>query len=285
MARSRPSQRSLTAHLSNLHLLLRSPYFSTWPLKVRFFSADVRRVWDLWCQRVDGGLPSNIVISDGIAASSVQQIKTDYGEIQSYLEKATFLLDDPEDLRCKVCQAQILPMAELVVVCPQMNCHCIAHLLCLSEKFLSAEESDKFVPTQGICPACKEIVQWPLMMQELTLRCRGEKELQSILRKKRRNDNKRPDGNSVDKDTKSIDSMLDEINPVTRHLPTAESGTSYAAGKQPPDQDPRGDSPLDENWLDTLDFGSDSEVGDRLAPKPKQLPPRTEIVIEDSDEG
>ena len=36
---------SLTDKLSNLHLLLRVPYFSQWPLEVRFFSEDVYKVW------------------------------------------------------------------------------------------------------------------------------------------------------------------------------------------------------------------------------------------------
>ena len=44
---------SILDKLSNLHLLLRVPYFSKWPLEVRFFSEDVYHSWQGWCERVD----------------------------------------------------------------------------------------------------------------------------------------------------------------------------------------------------------------------------------------
>ena len=54
------------AHLEDLHSLLRSTYFSSWPLRVRFFCADVYRVWRAWNDRVDSRLPDNVkVIIDG----------------------------------------------------------------------------------------------------------------------------------------------------------------------------------------------------------------------------
>lgn len=282
--------------MSNLHLLLRSPYFSGWPLKMRFFSADVHRVWGLWCQRVDGRLPSNVnVIADGVSGAedgprgddrvgSVQRIMADYSHIQGYLEKAAFLLDDPEDLRCQVCEVQVLPMDELVVVCPHVHCHCIAHLLCLSEKFLNdAEEPDQFVPTHGICPACKEVVKWSLMMQELTLRCRGRKELQDILRKKAKKDNQTLDGSSADKHI-STGPAIDETKLSARNPPTTESVTRGGSAEewQSPDTISQRDSPLDESWLDALEVGSGPDLGDR--PKSEQPSQRTEIVIDDSDE-
>lgn len=294
--RARRTARSLTAHLSNLHLLLRSTYFSGWPLKVRFFRADVYRIWNLWNERVDGDLPDNIiVIPDGDCGSqngprgedcvdNVLNIKADYSKIQDYLEKATFLLDDSQGLRCKVCEAQVIPMNELVLVCPQMNCHGIAHLLCLSEKTLNATENpDEFVPTHAICPACKENVAWPLMMQELTLRCRGEKELRSILRKKKKRDNKNSNDGSGEANT---DPVVNKAHSPAQSRPTVSPAkeTSLPTGGQHFDENDREDSPLDEGWLEDLEVGSDSDAGDRLGTRSKPNPPRTEIIIEDSDE-
>ena len=293
--RARRSARSLTAHLSNLHLLLRSPYFSGWPLKVRFFCVDVYRVWNLWNERVDGDLPPNIiVIPDGNCApqisprsescvGSIQNIKADYSKIQDYLEKATFLLDDSEGLRCKVCEAQVNPMDELVLICPQTNCHGISHLLCLSEKAINAtENSNEFVPTHAICPACKETIAWSLMMQELTLRCRGEKELRSILRKKRKmskedsnNSSGEPNSNSAVNEAHSLAQSPQKMSSVKEScLPT---GGMYF------DENDREDSPLDEAWLEDLEFGSDSDTVDWPGTRSKSNAPRAEIVIDDSD--
>lgn len=293
--RARGSARSLTAHLSNLHRLLRSAYFSSWPLKVRFFCADVYRVWNLWNERVDGPIPDNIrVIRDGNCGppndssgddcvGSAQNIKADYSKIRDYLEKANFVLEDSERRRCKVCEAQVMPMEEPVLVCPQMNCHCIAHLLCLSERFLNATENpDQLVPTHGICPACKETVHWPLMMQELTLRCRGEKELRSILRKKKK-DNK----SSEDGLTEMHTDCVDEADSLVRNLPTVDpvQKSCFPTVEKQRDRDDRDLSPLDEDWLEALEFGSDSDADGRLTTQPKHNPSRIEIVIEDSDEA
>lgn len=252
-------------------------------------------MWNLWCQRVDGRLPRNIsVIADGSSGAEddtcggdrvggVQHITTDYRDLQDYLEKATFLLDDPEDLCCEVCEKQALPVDELVVICPQSQCHCIAHLLCLSHKFIiAADEPDQLVPTQGICPACKEIIQWPLMMQELTLRCRGERELQTTLKKKGRRDNQISNDKSADKRI-SADSTIDETNPLAHDSATAGSVTRSggAEGQRSSGGNARCDSPLDESWLDALEL-TDFDVD--ATPQSKQASSRTEIVIDDSDE-
>lgn len=289
--RARRSARSLTAHLSDLHLLLRSGYFSNWPLTVRFFCADVYRVWNLWNERADGHLPHHIqIIPDGncgppndssgdYRVGSAEHIRPDHSGIRNYLEKATFLLEDSEDLRCKVCEAHLIPMEELVLVCPQANCYSTAHLICLSERFLNAAENpDQLVPTDGICPACKETVKWPLMMQELTLRCRGEKELRSILRKKRKEDNRSSNNGRAERHADAVD----DVDSLAQNLPTPDLGfhiENYGDGNN------RDDSPLDEDWLDALEVGSGSDTGDRLTTQSKQNPPRVEIVIEDSDEA
>src|SRR2546421_513401 len=60
--RSGRSSVVLTATMAHLHLLLRSVYFSVWPLEVRFFSADVYRVCEAWCERASGLLPDGIEV-------------------------------------------------------------------------------------------------------------------------------------------------------------------------------------------------------------------------------
>lgn len=242
-------------------------------------------MWNLWGERVDGGLPGHVrVIPDGSCeagdgdgrAGYVQDIKVDYSVIQEYLEKARFLLDDPEGIRCELCDASMIPAEELVVVCPQKDCHRVYHLLCLSARFLSAiDNPDQLVPTHGTCPGCDNVVRWPLMMQELTLRCRAEKELQAVLRKKKRQDPKRKDDCTV---------------PEPAMDPMEEGGLAEISNKSVPGEcsnttgnnKDREDSPLDETWIDEV-LGSDVEAGDQLKTESKQPPTRTEIVIGDSD--
>lgn len=268
----RRTRRSMKAHLEDLHVLLRSNYFSNWPLRVRFFSADVYRQWKAWSDRVDDSLPSHIqIILDGDCdllhnqtdkgdkVESVHNIQTRYTNIDEYLEKAALLLDDPTDLRCKICHGRVIPKDELVVVCPQTACHCTSHMSCLSASFLAAAgEPDRFVPMHGTCPACKKTIKWPVIMQEMTLRRRGDKELRAILRKKKRRDNQ-----NRKKDAKGV------------------QGT--ATTEQDSFDDSADDDALDENWIEEQASESDSDTEIPNA-RSKPAPPRLEIVIEDSED-
>ncbi|KAE8150109.1 structure-specific endonuclease subunit slx1 [Aspergillus avenaceus] len=282
--RARGPARSLKKHIENLHALLRSTYFSHWPLKVRFFSADAYQLWRIWSDRVNGAIPKHIgIILDGGCADdnqpgtgnprvgSVQQIQPDYSKISGYLEKAAFRLDDPGDLRCSICRVLVDPKDELVVVCPQERCYCINHLLCLSARFLdSTRDPERLVPMSGTCPECRQIVEWPLVMQELTLRNRGKKELEAVLRKK-----KRSDGRTI-----AAQSDIGTAAVETRgSLPSADTQTGWKDGL---DENNPEDFPLDEDWIESLAPESDSEMGDPQRPLPVG-PSRVEIVIEDSD--
>ena len=226
---------------------------------------------------MDGSLPSHIrIILDGDcpgrgqhnAVGSVQNIEPTYNKIAHYLEKAAFLLDDPNDLHCKVCQAQVVPKDELVAVCPQTSCHCISHLSCLATRFLNASgEPDCLVPMHGTCPACETDIQWPVIMQELSLRRRGEKELRTILRRKKKGDNQQRKIESNARDAPRLDAAS------IMHLDEMDSSDDLAH-----------DDPLDEKWAEGFASESDSDTDTRQKAQPKPPPSRLEIVIEDSED-
>jgi structure-specific endonuclease subunit SLX1 len=50
---------------------------------------------------------------------------------------------------------------------------------------LGVEEHDSILPIAGTCPKCHGPVKWGDMMTELTLRLRGAKEVDKLLKKKR----------------------------------------------------------------------------------------------------
>ncbi|KAJ5647251.1 Structure-specific endonuclease subunit slx1 [Penicillium lividum] len=270
------SRRSLTAHLEDLHTLLRSTYFSTWPLRVRFFRADVYRVWRAWNDRVDTPLSNDKVILDGDCSmqvgvsdnqrvGSIQNLSVDYTPLERYLEKSMFILDDSDELQCHICKAPVKPTTQQIVMCPQTLCRGTNHLLCLSTYFLNAgDDSDALVPIQGNCPTCKETVEWPLMMQELSLRNRAEKEARTILRRKERRERK---------ELAKTSSSQGSPKKLTATRDTSVEPTSTLTENDPL---------LDDDWCDRVELESDTEFssGKRTRPSP---PTRLEIVIEDSD--
>ncbi|PTU21052.1 hypothetical protein P175DRAFT_0438342, partial [Aspergillus ochraceoroseus IBT 24754] len=276
---ARRTRLSLQAHLEDLHLLLRTRYFAAWPLTVRFFAADVHRVWKGWCDRVDGVVPRHItVVGDGDCEEAplgqqgagkskvggVKNIQTDYAHIYGYLEKGMDLAENLAGLHCHLCEIQF-NQEDLVTVCPQASCKCVTHLICLSTKFLDrASDEDRFVPLEGNCPACNETVPWQLLMQELSIRTRGRVMFQAMRRKEKR---------KAQKGTKKGSNMPEGVQysaaPVTDSETVLDLSQAHAHVS---DED---NLSLDDNWAELLN--SESE------PETKTNPPRVEIVIEDSD--
>jgi structure-specific endonuclease subunit SLX1 len=273
--RRRPARprSSLTDKLSNLHLLLRSPYFSRLPLEVNFFCEDVYRVWQTWCERVDGRLPHHIKIrldlkeeQDGAGTTSVgllskrrrldlvgnggvEGVDTTYASLRQTLEKGQFVFDHDEQLDCDVCKNPLALDQDLIVICPHGACRSISHVECLSKLFLAEGEgqADAIVPISGNCPSCAKGVRWVTLMKELSLRIRGAKEVQKILKKK--------SGAKVD-----ISEDEDEADAMTA------------------------DDTADENLDDVLSVTSvDSEFSTVTTPSALQSG-RSDAIVEDSDD-
>lgn len=272
--RSSRARRSLTAHLEDLHMLLRAKYFANWPLRIRFFCIDVYRVWKIWNERVDARFPESKVILDGDCqdpqeepsrrVGSIQNISTDYTPLENHLEKSMFLLQDAEDLQCQICKASVIPGTEQIVVCSQATCRGTSHVLCLSEHFLEGlGNPDVFIPTHGTCPACKETVQWPLLMKEMNLRNRAEKEVRTILRRKEKRERKETSQASPAKRKKKASARETSVEP-----------TASLIGSDPP---------LEDDWCEREQWESDTEHGVQQRTISTEKGSKMEIVIEDSE--
>jgi hypothetical protein len=112
------------------------------------------------------------------------------------------------------------------------------------------------------------------MMQELSFRSRGGKKLQATLKQKKRGDcriNNVPGEETVD-----VAAAAEPCN-----FPVA--GDSAKGPKEDSDEVMQDDIALDDDWVDSLVLESDPEIGDPPKNHPA-MPPRVEIVIEDSDD-
>lgn len=206
--RSRP-RASLSKSIPDLHLLLRSEYFSKWPLEVRFFSIEAYQAWRAYCDRADSRLNLSIEVSfrptsidnvesrqvsekdsssKELTSSGVQNIDPTYKPLAKFVEKGQSLLVAGADPRCAICGGVINPAKDLLVLCSQFDCQSTSHIHCLSNEFLTrARNPDLVFPSTGKCPSCKSALQWAELMKELTLRNRGPKLVYDILKKTRNN--------------------------------------------------------------------------------------------------
>lgn len=203
---------SMIDKLSNLHLLLRAPYFSKWPLELRFFNQSVHKSWTAYSERVDDQIRPDIPILldlaqpaesedeinsaqkpskkrkiDLIGKGGVEGIDPTYAKFQTVLQKLQHRIDDKSDsLVCEICEIHLNVNKDLFNICLDRDCTCMTHLSCLSARFLEGAQQGTIVPKEGQCPSCNTRLQWADLMRVLSLRLRGEKEVKKLLKRRNR---------------------------------------------------------------------------------------------------
>ncbi|KAG9244711.1 hypothetical protein BJ878DRAFT_397805, partial [Calycina marina] len=198
---------TVSSLLSNLHLLLRVPSFLRWPLSVRFFNPDVHESWLKMCKTAREPIRSSVPIvtdfppdaipdsedegteiegpkkrqkvSHGIGALGVE-----YEEFREHVVKAKEIFEFEREGRCAVCEEDLEHDAGIYTICPSPGCQSVTHLTCLSKHFLE-DDKNTLIPTEGSCPSCNLELKWISVVKELSLRMRGQKEVEKLLRVKR----------------------------------------------------------------------------------------------------
>lgn len=198
--RKRPARPrlGLTERLANLHLLLRSSSFERWPLRVTFYAEDVHRVWLRWLNQHpeltgNGGLREGLRVTldnstkpaesaEGDAPTGIRAIDVTYAPLKDNLAKSRTLLAEPDQRNCTLCSTALSTSGASTLVCPNTDCHATTHITCLSAHFLSASPSETLLPTIGQCPSCEAPLEWQDLVKELSLRMRGEKEVETLFK-------------------------------------------------------------------------------------------------------
>ncbi|KAI1414412.1 structure-specific endonuclease subunit SLX1, partial [Hypoxylon sp. FL1857] len=199
------TKRKLTSILSNLHLLLRVPSFSRWPLNVHFFAPEVHEAWKTWCATANEPLRDTIqILTDfGPSYSSSQEagssnvdeserlwgihaLPLDYTPMKDYVAKTQSIYDFEREGNCVICGEHLEPGKGLYATCSNVGCEGTGHVSCWSRHMLGEEAGEDIIPISGHCPQCKGGVVWGDLMKEMSLRVRGAKEVQRLLKKPRK---------------------------------------------------------------------------------------------------
>ncbi|KAI9885561.1 MAG: RNA polymerase B [Watsoniomyces obsoletus] len=178
----------LTEQLANLHLLLRVDSFRSWPLQVRFFCADVYRIWQRWTERAGATLREglDVTLDDDPEVGGIARLDIGYAPVKTHLQKSLRLEQASSKPKCAVC-GKLVQKEALLATCPRETCESTSHLTCLADHFLSGKRDgpEEILPTEGDCPSCKSSTRWIDVVKELTLRTRGEKEVAKLLKEPR----------------------------------------------------------------------------------------------------
>ena len=263
--------------LTNLHLLLRVPSFTRWPLQLQFFQEDIYQSWLAWTHENPQPIRSSIAIvkdfegeRDINYATSNRQAEVDaldvsYSPLHNHVEKS-MILKRSSSLACSCCTKKVDMSAENILVCTQAKCYAVSHLACLASSFLGPE-SDEVVPIDGECPRCRTNTKWTDLVREMTLRTRDEKEVVRLLQPKRRKgkmDSSQLMANEEGTEDEEEDLVLEDVvdEPSIHEI---------------------------RNW-DSSSIGSDNEVGPCVQSdggQPSCPDPKRELsaVIEDSEDS
>ena len=112
------------------------------------------------------------------AVSGIQAIEVGYSSMKEHLEKAKDVLANSP--RCTVCSERLSLDGKMTLVCPNNTCRIAGHLTCLAPSF--SADNENLVPTTGECPGCGTKLRWTDLVKELSLRLRGEAEVQKIFK-------------------------------------------------------------------------------------------------------
>lgn len=190
--------KSLAAILANLDILLHVSAFSRWPLKVHFFSARVFDIWNKTQRVTDVPLREDKIILDyrpveDEAGQSqvpwgIRALPLAYSDMKEYIAKTKNIFKFEEQKNCLVCGKKLEPEHGIYAACSYAECNGIGHLKCWSQYLLGGTEGgggevEHILPLGGKCPSCHHNVHWGLMMKELSLRLRGQAEIEKLFKK------------------------------------------------------------------------------------------------------
>lgn len=113
----------------------------------------------------------------------IQGLEIGYANEKAHVEKAKNIVDFEREGSCAICQEDLEHDEGVYAICPAPGCELATHLTCLSRHFLKDNE-DSLVPIKGNCPSCDTELRWIDVVKELSLRMRGQKEVEKLLKKK-----------------------------------------------------------------------------------------------------
>ena len=185
-------------------------------------------------------------------------------------EKGQFLLDEGDEQKCSTCTKDIDVRKSLFVVCHTEHCRGISHVRCLADASLRKDQSAaKIIPESGMCPDCRKEYPWLELMQQVTLRTRGMKEVKKLLAKRGKKSTAVVAAEMMEAESEDSD-LEDEEARTAKQIVDEE--TDLSSG----DDDDRSSVASVDSLLDRA---SNVGTANRVRSDPK-----LEIVIEDSED-
>jgi structure-specific endonuclease subunit SLX1 len=184
---------SLKSIMSNIHLLTRVSSFARWPLNLHFLAKEAYTAWQSRIQTTQqpGRAGLQILTDFGHGSSindpsspsgGIYSLPLDYSPLTEYVVRAHNVVSFEQEGNCVFCEAELESGKGLHGMCPNDNCKAMGHLTCWSGHALPGQHAAHIIPQDCSCPSCGGHVRWGDMMKELSLRVRGSKDVQKLVK-------------------------------------------------------------------------------------------------------
>jgi len=258
----------------------------------------VHKLWLRWCKTASEPLRDSLVIiqdfSNKAAASAsnidssptknqtveasggVTALSVDYASQKPHVEKAKEIFDFELEGACTLCHKDMAHDAGVYTICPNPSCKSVTHLSCLSNHYLKGSP-EALVPITGLCPGCNSELKWVDVVKELTLRMRGEKDLEKLLKVKKPRKKKATTSSQVavdvsdSEDDEEAAEMEDEMNILNQF------------DQQARDSGPGEDEHVSDDDSDLDSTMSQSTTGIKPSRSRTNKTKTVKMVIQDSD--
>lgn len=201
--------------LLNLQLLLNVSAFARWPLSIVFFAKDVYEKWHGKDVKPQRQLPTDFSAELGRGADdateqqpitqdmhvarklelleerpsmkALRSLDLDYTAMKPQLERSIRTVGGGRSISCSVCSKELQMPSVMPLVCPNASCGATTHLACMAERFLAQDGGmHAVVPAIGSCPSCNARHEWADLVRDLSLRLRGQAEVDKLFKEPRK---------------------------------------------------------------------------------------------------
>ncbi|GAO16485.1 uncharacterized protein UV8b_06970 [Ustilaginoidea virens] len=183
---------SLKSIMSNIHLLTGVPSFARWPLNVHFLAREAYTAWGTRIKSTQqpSGQGLRVLTDFGETPEAgargglggIHALPLDYAPMAEYVIKANDVVRFEQQGNCVHCAHELEAGKGLYAMCPNGSCKSMGHLVCWSKHALSGEDGGHVIPNRCRCPSCGGEIRWVDMVKELSVRVRGEADVEKILK-------------------------------------------------------------------------------------------------------
>jgi hypothetical protein len=241
---------------------------------------------------------------------ALKDLDVSYAPLKPHLVKAVDIMTFEREGSCAVCAETLEHDGGIYAVCTHEGCEAVSHIKCLGQRFIETEtpqaqprsqssrtvreNEDILLPTHGSCPHCQKATRWVDVVRETSLRLRGPKEVEKLLKKPRAKKTTAKKGEKTAKaaNSSSVNMIADNDDDDDDEDEGEEDRTEAEAETETEDDETDENMDVDSEEMDNVadDLLNDVIEQEKERQEGREIPPSQQsadswLSLHDSDDG